>query len=394
MRDTLEDQLADRLKSIGRTVADDIPTPVDLDARVRHRRNRSRAVRRWTAISVAAGIVAVVAGAALVQRTNGPGSVRIATSPTTGVALHDSLQPGTVLLSARGPYVISLGVDGHTNATMVTTKHGNIVYARATDDHRELWYLSQKHGQSACGDVVRADVDSNSSAIVTHAVSFDVSPDGSRLALYGAGDLAAGRCEPATRGAPTELTVVDLASATSSTLPIADITSMRWATGGDYLVLTSCSRQACGALRRVDVPRDLTRPLVDTGVWSSAPGFPTHVSRVEFGQGGLYALDVRTTHTAKGAAVPDSTVIRLDVATPGSTVEQLYSGGGRWDVSQIMPTSSGTFAVAAPVSTGGTLGRTDGPTGLYRIVAGQLVLVRNLAHPGIFTPVTPLFSGG
>jgi hypothetical protein len=52
------------------------------------------------------------------------------------------------MLSARGRYVISLDTNGHTNATMVQTEHGDIEYARATDDHRALWYLSSRRART------------------------------------------------------------------------------------------------------------------------------------------------------------------------------------------------------------------------------------------------------
>ena len=186
---------------VGETVDDEVAVPADLELQVKRRRRRVRSSRLWSGLVVAAAIVTTVGTVAVVRGASGGGGVRVTTSPTTAVVAHDALQPGTVMLAARGRYVVSLDARGHTNATMVAAQVGDITYARATDDHHALWYLSMKKGSNACGDVVRADIDGRTSKIVTHAVAFDVSPDGSRLALYGAGDLTADRCSPVGRGA-------------------------------------------------------------------------------------------------------------------------------------------------------------------------------------------------
>ncbi|HEY5171421.1 MAG TPA: hypothetical protein VIK54_06810, partial [Acidimicrobiia bacterium] len=151
MRDALEERLAERFRTVGETVDDELPPPLDLELQVLRRRRRTQRSRRWSGLSAAAAIVAVATIVAVVHGTTGQGAIRIATSSTTTAPVHDSLQPGTVMLSARGRYVISLDAKGHTNATMVQVPHGDITYARATDDHGALWYLSLKHGPEACG---------------------------------------------------------------------------------------------------------------------------------------------------------------------------------------------------------------------------------------------------
>ena len=112
MRDALEDQLVTHLRTLGDTVDDEFPPPADLERLVLRRRTRTRARRRWSSLGVAAAIVAAAATVAIVRGTTGGGSIRIATSPTTLVPVRDSLQPGTVMLSARGRYVVSLDATG------------------------------------------------------------------------------------------------------------------------------------------------------------------------------------------------------------------------------------------------------------------------------------------
>ena len=155
MRDTLEERLSQQLRAVGDTVADELPPPVDLELQVARHRRHARTTRRWSSVALAAAVVATVATVAVVHGTAGRGTVRIATSSTTA-SPTDALQPGTVMLSARGLDVISLDANGHQNATMVTAVRGDIKYARATDDHRALWYLSLKQGLRACGDGVGA----------------------------------------------------------------------------------------------------------------------------------------------------------------------------------------------------------------------------------------------
>jgi WD40 repeat protein len=369
MRDSLEQRLATRLRTLGETVDDEIPPPVDLELQVLRRRRRARATRRWSGVSVAAAIIASAATVAVVRGVTGGDPIRVATSPTTAVPVHDSLQPGTVMLSARGRYVVSLDARGHRNATMVDAQHGDVKYARATDDHRALWYLSLKKGSAACGDVVRADIDGRTSTIVTHAVAFDVSPDGSRLALYGAGDLAHDRCSPVKKGSVGRVVVLDLTTSASSALNLSNLTSLRWSPDGTYLVSVSvsCSASGCEGYDVVGVPKTLGGPLT---VESGGSG-----ASVAFGSHDLYTLERKPT-------------VRIERVDPrsGRRPVLVFSGGGTWDVTQVVPTTTGTYVVAARAK--------STTSALYRIVEGKLVLVRPLDNPGTFTPVVPLDAAG
>ena len=375
MRDSLEQRLATRLRTLGETVDDEFPPPVDLELQVLRRRRRARTTRRWSGVSVAAAIIAAAATVAVVRGVTGGDPIRVATSPTTAVAVHDSLQPGTVMLSARGLYVVSLDARGHTNATMVEAQHGDIKYARATDDHRALWYLSLKKGSAACGDVVRADIDGRTSTIVTHAVAFDVSPDGSRLALYGAGDLAHDRCSPVKKGSVGRVVVLDLTTSASSALSLSNVTSLRWSPDGTYVVSVSCATSECQGYDVVNVPRTLGGPLtVEHGAPGARPARPVGSTSVVFGPHDLYMLE-------RG---PSARVESVDPRS-GRAPVLVFSGGGTWDVTQVVPTTTDTYVVAARAK--------STTSALYRIVEGELVLVRPLDNPGTFTPVVPLAAG-
>lgn len=374
MRDSLEQRLATRLRTLGETVDDELPPPVDLELQVLRRRRGVRATRHWSGLSVAAAIVAAAATVAVVHGVTGRDPIRIATSPTTSVPVRDSLQPGTVMLSARGRYVVSLDVRGHTNATMVQAQHGDIRYARATADHRALWYLLLKKGSAACGDVVRADIDGRTSTIVTHAVAFDVSPDGSRLALYGAGDLAHDRCSPVKKGSVGRIVVLDLTTSASSALSVPNVTSLRWSPDGTYLVSVSCTPSGCDGYDIVDVPGTLGGPLaVEPG--AARPARSVRFASVVFGPHDLYTL-------GRGPTV------RIESVDPRAARGPVlvFSGGGTWDVTQVVPTTAGTYVVAARVK--------SATSALYRIVEGKLVFVRPLDNPGTFTPVAAVDAAG
>jgi hypothetical protein len=399
MRDALEERLASRLGALGETVADELSPPVDLEFQVLHRRRRAKTTRRWAGLSLAAAILVVAAtSVAVVHGTSGHGSIQVESSSTTAAAPAaplDSLQPGTVMLKADGRYVTSLDAAGVRNATMVAVKLGEITYARATDDHRQIWYLSLKRGKGACGDVVRADIDrGNSSSIVTHAVAFDVSPDGSRLALYGAGDLAHGKCAPVTPTAPGRVVVVDLASGMTSSTTIGTLTSMRWSADSSYLASISCSSNICGGIDIFDLPDPPDAPLVaESGAVSTHPAQLVHSASLADGPDGLYAVEM--TSPSPNQSVPTDAGVRVDRIDPRAAVPTptvLFAGGDRWKVSQVVPTAAATYVVAAPLTTKAKA-HAVGHTGLYRIVGGRLVYVRSLDSPGTLTAVAP-FAGG
>jgi hypothetical protein len=394
MREVLEERLATHLRALGETVDDEITPPVDLEHQVLRRRRRARATRRGSTLSVAAAVLAVAATVAVVHGTTGRGSLRIATSPTTAVPVRDALQPGTVMLSARGRFVISLDAKGHTNATMVKAQHGDIVYARATDDHRALWYLSLKKGLNACGDVVRADIEGRTSTIVTHAVAFDVSADGSRLALYGAGDLAHDRCSPVRSGSAGRIVVRDLTSSTSASVGIRNVTSLRWSPDGSYIVAVSCAR-SCDGFERIDVPAELGAPLAVEPARETGSAHAINSASVVFGPGGLYALETTTPlRDGSVSAKPVDHVNRVDPRTLFATVPPVFSGGTAWRISQVVPTSVGLYVVAAPAKSAGANAPPTGDRGLYRLDGGKLVFVRGLVDPGTLTPVAPIVDSG
>lgn len=391
MRDPLEEHLATRLGTLGETVGDELAPPADLELQVLRRRRHSRRARRWSGLAVAAAVVIVTTSVAVVHGSSGHGSLRVESSSTTRatVPLLDALQPGTAMLSARGQYVLSLDSGGHQNATMIKVKLGNITYARATDDHRELWYLSLKNGTKACGDVVRADIDrGNSSTIVTRAVTFDVSPDGSRLALYGTGDLAHGQCAPVHPGSAGSVVVVDQATATSSSVRLSDVTSLRWSPDSSFLVASTCGAYECG-FRRIGVPPVLPAPLsVSEGTSAGFARIPSgSADRIVFGPDGLYEL-AQTVAPGLVSAAPSVTqsISRYDPQTLGSP-QVVFRGGSKWDVAQVVPTGTATFVIAAPTAT-------PKAPGLYRVVSGRLELVRTLDAPGTITPVAPFSPGG
>jgi hypothetical protein len=389
MRDTLEDQLATRLRALAGTVDDELPTPVDLELRVRRYRRRKNSARRWSSFAVAAAIVTVVAGVAVVHGTDGHDAIHISTSPTTdNVSPRDSLAPGTVMLSAHARFVQSLDAHGVGNATMVRTLHGNVSYARVTADHRALWYLSFKDGPHACGDVVRANIEGQTSKIVTKAEVFDISPDGQRLAMYGAGNLADGHCAQVKPGAVGEVAVVDVATFQSSTVSMSNVTSLRWSPDGSSVVAVSCSSSGCAGFRRIDVPAVLG-PRLSVGV--SAMTYPRSTvdsASAEFGPDGLYALET-TTPLGVPNAKPSDHIALVNPTTLLAT-EPLFSGGSRWHITQVVPTSAGTYVVAAPLAHD----EVTGSPGLYELVDGHLVEVGHGPYRGTLTPVTPLDATG
>ena len=383
MRDAVEERLATQLRALGETVGDELPPPADLEVQVVRRRRQTRAARRWSALAVAAVVAATVVTVSIVHGTTGTHPVHIATSPTTRLLPRDSLQPGTVMLSARGLDVISLDAQLRQNATMVHAPRGVIRYARATSDHRALWYLSLKKGLVACGDVVRADIATgHSSTIVTHAVAFDVSPDGSRLALYGAGDLVHDRCAPVGASAKGRLVVLDLTNGSSSSVALGGVTSMRFSPDGSYLAASTCAARRCGAVDRIDVPSDLggTLSVVPVPLVSGAPsGATVRAAAIEFGRAGLYVL--QRLAPVGGAA---ATSARIDWVDPRTGVEDQVFTSAAFDVREVVPTADALYVVAAP------RGTNDPDFGLYLVVAGQLIRQRVLTDPGFLTPVFPL----
>ena len=387
MPDAFEEQLATRLRTLASTVGDDLIPPPDLELLVTRRRRRARSARRWSGLAAVAAVVVVLGAVAAVHDTTVHGSIHVespSTPPTTPDApVRDSLQPGTVMLSARGHYVISLDSNGRTNATMVAVRVGEISYARATDDHRKLWYLS-KDGKQACGDVVRADIDEgHSSTIVAHAVAFDISPDGTKLALYGSGDLAHGQCAPVTATSPGRVVVEDLTSGVGSSVAVGAVTAMRWSADGSYLVYVGCSAAGCRGIDVLDVAPGPGGALVaESPTVGISPPWSTRAATLAFGRDGLYSLSTTlTTGGGSGAGRSRTQIDRFDPREKLKASTMLFDGGARWSLSQVVPTDRGVYVVAAPVVAGPKVARL-GPTGLYRLAGRNLVFVRSLAAPG------------
>jgi hypothetical protein len=331
MPDTLVEQLRARLDDVAATAPLEVEPPPDLERRVQRVRRRARRRRVLTGLSVAAAFVTAVAvGAAMVEQTPARPSVTVQ-PPVAAVA--DPVFANVVMLDARGPYVVALDAGGHQRATLVTAKRGNVVDAQLTADHRTLWYLSVAGRAGVdCGEVVRADVRSGESHIITRAASFAISPDGRRLAL-------AGSCVPGVevREVPSGATVpVDL--------PADRVIPMRWSPDGSSVLARGCAA-TCS-------------PLVSFN-----------------SSGSVHVVDAAG---LSGAYAPSGVyVLRRDaIVLNGTTVLPLDN---RWDVAQVAPTPAGTFVVATPRDP-------PGPRALYRIQDGALVLVKTFDY-GTLTPV-------
>ena len=384
MRDLLEQRLAARLREIGATVSDDIVVPADLQSQVNRERRHATRVRRWPAVAAAAVILAVVGSLVAVRGASDHGSVRVASRSTTPVP--DDLQTGSVMLSAYDHYVISLDSHGRRNATMVSGR-GEITYARATDTHHAIWYLSHRAGTNGCGNVVRADVDGRSSTIVTRSVAFDVSHDGSRLALYGAGDLAHNDCSPVHAAGTGRVVILDPATMKSSEVPLDGVTSLRWSLDGSSVLVIRCAPTGCTAYR-IDVPAELGRGLRMVALPALAS--PAGVTvQAEFAWAGLVVL------RSSSDAASGTPVQTIDLYGPDGTggALRIFDGSGRWSLRQVVPTTSGTFILAAPGRRAGPRSTPDAGLGLYRFEGGRLVLIRPMSGSMTLTAVSPLPSG-
>ena len=124
--------------------------------------------------------------------------------------------------------------------------------------------------------------------------------------------------------------------------------------------------------------------------------YPTHAvesARLAFGPDALYVLE-RTKPLRKGLAPATATdqVSRVDPLSLSATSPPLFSGGDKWAISQMVPTTVGIYVVATPVPANAAKSPKAATSGLYRITSGRLVFVRSLADPGTLTPVTPIVA--
>ena len=186
---------------------------------------------------------------------------------------------------------------------------------------------------------MRANIDGNSSKIVTKAMAFDVSPDGTRLALYGAGNLADGQCAPVKAGAKGEIAVVDVATFETSTLPIGErhqpaLVARRFVPRGHEL-----PAEGCTGVGRIDVPAELGAPLVLTGRDRVFSPNAVQSETLAFGPGGLYVL-------ARSASATDDRALRPDNSLAPVS---LFAGADHWTIAEIVPTPAAMYVVATPV---------------------------------------------
>ena len=75
MRDTLETELAARLRDVAASVPDELAPPADLEERVARRRRRATHVPRLATLGIAAAIVGAVAIVSVVARAPDEGTI-------------------------------------------------------------------------------------------------------------------------------------------------------------------------------------------------------------------------------------------------------------------------------------------------------------------------------
>ena len=162
---------------------------------------------------------------------------------------------------------------------------------------------------------------------------------------------------------------------------MSGVTSLRFSPDGSYVAAVDCGARPCESFERIDVPAQLGAPLAMEPVsWSANPDQSIRAAKIEFGPGGLFVLK-QVTPTA-GRTTTTARIDRLDADGTHSIATILWSSG--WDISQVVPTSTATYAVASPTKA------KPRKWGLYRVTEGKLAFVRSLSDPGTLTPVTPL----
>jgi hypothetical protein len=382
MTSTLEQRLAARLHDVGALTPADVDPPLDLDDRVARRKRQHRSRRGYAFVGLAAAVVVAVGTAAVLVRSPTTRSVEVH-SPTV-----DPLPSGTVMLDARQSFVVAIDANAHQLATLVHAGRGTVIDAQLTGDHRSLWYLSVAGAAGKeCGEVVRADMMSGTSEIVARAVSFAISPDGRRLALAGAGDTGRGSCVPLT-GSSTRarVTVIDRRDGSSATwvdeaTPRAyAFNQMRWSPDGRNVVTRVCG-ETCEALVRFEVPSELDGVLRSHVVAKS--GFLGVRPPAAFGpDGALYFLERNVTERWREHA---QQLVVYD-GQEFTRLATLLSIDFHWDLKEVIPTQVGVFVVGTPRD---ERGHKTGNTGLYRVVDGGLVHVKDFDF-GVMSPTFPL----
>jgi hypothetical protein len=378
MRSALEQRLADRLHDVGALLPDELDPPADLERRVARVGTRHKG-RVFTVLSIAALLVVTLGTVAVVSQSSGGTRVDV-----RGRAVIDPLPAGTVMLDARQSYVVAVDAGGHQVATLVNVQRGTVIDAQLTSDHRWLWYLSVAgRAGKDCGEVVRADVNSGTSEIMARAVSFAISPDGTRLARATGDELEDGCVSLTHIDTRAHLVISDLRTGDRSTWvdqasPRASVFSqMRWSNDGRNVVTRVCG-QSCESLVRFEVPNQLGGALRSYVITRS--GFLGMRPPAAFGPGSaLYVLTRNITQSWREHA-QELLVYDGDTFEPTGNLLRV---DWRWDLEEVVPTAAGVFVVGTPTD---EHGRPTGLTGMFRVENGELVHVKDFDY-GVMTPV-------
>lgn len=353
MRDVLEVELAARLRDLGDVMPVELEPPADLETRVASAKKSARGRRSVAVLAIAAVFFVVVAfGTVLDGRTGDEAPVAVA-------PVADPLPEGTVMLGAKGRYVTARDVSGKVLATMVTTTHGNVLDAQVTADHKTIFYRVTDP-TSPCDKIARADIDGRTSQFVARGDAFAISPDGTRLAVSGYGDLAARSCSATGTGA---VAVFDLENGATTKRDGTAYDELVW-DSDELLVAQACSSLAeCG----------------EVVGWTTLQSAPVVLEQagtdvIERGPNGLYQVvrsQQKPGYSTITMRIGDATSSPIHVAeiAPGLTVRD------------IVPTESDLFVVAS--APGDPAGR------LFRLDGGRLTLVSG-ADVGTVRPVFPL----
>ena len=217
-----------RLGALGETVDDELPPPVDLELQVVRRRRRERGRRGVGRRSAIAAAIVAARRRRSRSCTERPGQRH---APDRDV-VDDAPRPCTTRCSrerscCRRAAASSISLD----ATGTPERDDGRRSSTATSRTRarptitaQLWYLSLKKGANACGDVVRADIDGQTSTIVDARGRVRREPRRLPARALRRGRPRA-RSVRARRAPPRDgrLVVLDLAHSTSSEVPVGDV---------------------------------------------------------------------------------------------------------------------------------------------------------------------------
>jgi hypothetical protein len=350
MRDVLEDELATRLRNLGAVMPVELEPPADLETRVARAKKSARGRRSVAVLAIAAVFFVVVAfGTVLDGRTGDVAPVAVA-------PVNDPLPKGTVMLGAKGRYVTARDASGKVLATMVTTTHGNVLDAQVTADHKTIFYRVTDP-TSPCDKIARADIDGRTSQFVARGDTFAISPDGTRLAVSGYGDLASRSCSRAGAGT---VAVLDFTNDSTTAKSGAVYDSLVWDNG--VLVARACTGSDCG------------RVVAWHALWNEEQLLASTAQLIARGSRGIYRVD-----PPRYSGGPWTVnVTPGDVTASPVRLAEIASG---WTISGVVPTDADVFVSAtAPGQT---------TPALYRVVDGSLEFVR-ATDIGAASPVFPI----